>query len=148
MSRALSLAALGLLLLAGCGPSKSAIEASIRDEMKKSMNVDIATIDLAKQPDGGYTGTAVAANGDAYDVQVQPAQGNRAEWKALPSLPVLEKQIKMQIGAQVGSQVQSLTLTKNGFGSYTGTAVLANGQRMNVRTFLEGRQIRFEATPN
>lgn len=136
-----------LATCAGCGPSQATIERSIRDEMKKSMNVEISAINLAKQPDGGYTGTATASNGDAYDVHVNAAQGNRTEWKAVPSQAMLEKQVSTEIAKQVGSPVQSMALTKTGFGSYTGTATLANGQKMDVRTFLDGKQVRFEATP-
>jgi hypothetical protein len=137
-----------LAACAGCGPSKSAIESSIRDEMKKSMNVEVSAIDLTKQPDGGYTGTATTTAGDAYDVQVSPTQGNRTEWKAVPGQAMLEKQVSTEIAKQVGSQVKSFALNKTGFGTYTGTATLANGQRMDVRTMLDGKQIRFEATPS
>lgn len=147
MPRTLTLAALALVLFAGCAPSKSAIESSIREEMKNSMGVQVSAIDLTKMPDGSYTGTATAATGDVYEVQVNAPQGGRTEWKAVPSKSMLEKQISQQIASQVGTQVTSVTLTKTGFGVYTGTAVLANGQRMSLRTFLEGKQIRFEALP-
>lgn len=147
MPRALSVAALALVLFAGCGPSQATIERSIRDEMKKGLNVEVSALNLTKQADGGYTGTATAPNGDAYDVQVKPPQAGGTEWKAVPSQAMLEKQIKQQIASQVGAEVKSLALTKSAFGVYTGPAVLANGQRMDVRTFMDGMQVRFEATP-
>jgi uncharacterized protein with FMN-binding domain len=148
MPRALSVAALALVLFAGCGPSQSTIERSIRDEMKKSMNVEIGAINITKQADGGYTGTASATNGDVYDVLVNPAQGNRTEWKAYPGQAMLEKLFRTEIAKSSGAQPTALTLTKGGsVGVYTGTATMPNGQRLSLRTFLQGNQVMIEALP-
>jgi uncharacterized protein with FMN-binding domain len=148
MPRALSAAALALLLLAGCGPSKSAIEGSIRDEMKKTMGVEIATVGITKLPDGGYSGTATATNGDVYDVLVNPTQGNRTEWKAYPGQAMLENMFRKEIAKGAGVEPNTLALTKGGSaGVYTGTATLPNGQRLSLRTFLQGNQVMIEALP-
>lgn len=133
---------------AGCGPSKAAIESSIREEMKKSMAVDISAIVLTKLPDGGYTGTATATNGDQYDLEVSAPSGNRAEWKAFPGQATLEKQIRKQVATQTGMDPTSVALTKGGsVGVFTGAATLPNGQRLSVRTYLQGNQVMSELLP-
>lgn len=144
MPRALSVVAAALFLLAGCGPSRADIEHSIRDEMKNGMNVEITKIDLAKQPDGGYTGTATATTGDVYDVEVQAPKGNRSEWKALPTPAVLEKQLAKNLGAKLGDQLKSVHVNKIGGGLYAATVILASGERLEMRSKMVGNQVMFE----
>jgi hypothetical protein len=133
--------------LAGCGPSKGDIDKSIKDEMKSGLGVDITSTNLTKQPDGGYTGTATAANGDIYDVVVNPSKGNKAEWKAAPAQPTVEKMLREMIDAQIKVKVQSMSLTKQGFGTYTGTAALENGKKLNLSATLDGKTLNLKADP-
>src|SRR5262249_10847761 len=50
------------LLVSGCAPSQGEVERSIREEMKSKMGVVITSIELKKQADGSYVGTATAQN--------------------------------------------------------------------------------------
>jgi hypothetical protein len=136
-----------LVVLAGCAPAKSDIDKSIKDEMKTSMNVEITSTNLTKQSDGGYTGTATAANGDVYDVTVDPPKGGRTEWKAIPSQAMVEKMMREGIATQIKSNVKTLTLTKQGPGIYSGTADLENGLKMKVSTSMEGKNMNWKAEP-
>lgn len=133
--------------LVGCAPSKSDIDKSIKDEMKSSMNVDITSTALTKQSDGGYTGTATAANGDVYDVTVEPSKNGRSEWKAIPSQAMVEKMVREGLAAQLKVNVKGLALTKQGLGIYSGTADLDNGQKMKVTTSMEGKNMSWKAEP-
>jgi len=53
---------IGLIAFAigGCAPSHSDIEKSIKEEMKSKLNVNITAVNLMKQGDGSYIGTATA----------------------------------------------------------------------------------------
>jgi hypothetical protein len=133
--------------LVGCAPSKGDIDKSIKEEMKTSLGLDITSTDLTKKADGGYTGTATAANGDVYDVEVEPSKSGKAEWKAVPSKPTVEKMVREMIDNQIKIKVKSLDLSKQGFGSYTGTATLENGQKMKVTGTMEGKNLNLKADP-
>lgn len=150
MHRVLSLiapAALVTVLAAGCAPSKGDIEKSVRDELKTSLGVDIAAIDLAKQPDGSYAGTATAANGDVYDVTTKPPKGGRIEWKALPSHAMVERLVREMMEKELPVKVALVKLTKESSGAYSGTAELANGEMLSVTARWEGTNLHAEWKP-
>jgi hypothetical protein len=134
-------------LASGCGPGKSDIEKSIRSEMKTSLGVDITTVQLNKQSDGSFVGTATAQNGDVYDVTTLPPKGNKCEWKALPGLPMVERRVREGLEQQLKVKVKSIQLTKNGPDSFAGSAELSTGVKMTVKTRMEGLQMLFEAKP-
>jgi hypothetical protein len=136
-----------LLALCGCGPRQGDVERSIRDEMKTKLGVVISSLDLKKQGDGSYAGTATAQNGDVYEVTTQPPRGNKIEWKAIPGQAMVEKMVREGIEKQMSTKVLTLRLTKSGPGSYSGTADLATGAKVTVTTRVEGAQILWEAKP-
>ena len=136
-----------VVLVAGCAPGKSDIEKSIRNEMKSSLGVEISTVDLQKQSDGTYTGTATAANGDIYDVTTTPPKSGKTEWKAVPSQIMVERLVRADLEAKTQTKVQSLALTKSSPGNYTGTAELTNGKKFKVTTSLEGKTLMLKTEP-
>jgi hypothetical protein len=131
----------------GCGVSKGDIERSIRDEMKSKMSVTIMSFDLQKQNDGSYAGTATADNGDVYDVSTAPPKEGKIEWKAIPGQTMVEKLVREGLEKQMSTKVKSLQLTKNGPGSYTGTAELASGMKVTVTSRMDGAKFVWEGKP-
>jgi hypothetical protein len=140
------LIALLATLVSGCGPSQANIEKSIRETMKSQQGVNITSIDLKKQADGTYVGTATAENGDVYDVTTSPAGNKGIEWKALPGQAMVEKRVREGLEQQLG-KVKSLQLTKHGPGTYEGPAELTTGAKVIVTTRMAGNQIMWEAKP-
>jgi hypothetical protein len=149
MSRfvALFVPACVVLLGSGCAPGQSAIERSIRDEMKASLGVEVTSVKLTKQPDGSYTGTATVANGDTYDIETDRPSGPRMEWRRVPGKAVLERNVRDGLKQQMHSDVRTLTLNRTGFGTYSGSATLADGSQLNVTIKLEGNNVVWEAQP-
>jgi hypothetical protein len=135
------------LLVWGCSPSQRDVENSIRDEMKSALRVNITSLDLKKQGDGSYVGTATAENGDVYDVTTSPPSNNKIEWKAVPGQAMVEKLVRAGLKEQLSAEVKSLQLTKNGPGSYTGPPELSTGSKVIVTTRMEGVNLRWEARP-
>jgi len=135
------------LFVWGCSPSQRDVENSIREEMKSSLGVNITSLDLKKQGDGSYVGTATAANGDVYDVTTSPPSNNKIEWKAIPGQAMVERLVRAGLKEQLSANVKSLQLTKNGPGSYTGPAELETGSKVIVTTRMEGVNLRWEARP-
>lgn len=135
----------GLVFVAGCAPSQKAIENSIREEMKKSLNVEITTINLQKQADGSYIGTANAANGDSYEVTTAAPKGGRTEWKAIPSQAMCEKLLREGIKQQLGLDVSKFDITKQSPGTYSGTADVQGGGKLKVSTTMQGTQLSWKA---
>jgi uncharacterized protein with FMN-binding domain len=135
----------GLVFVAGCAPSQKAIEDSIREEMKKSLAVEITTINLQKQADGSYIGTANAANGDTYDVTTAAPKGNRTEWKAIPGQNMCERILREGIQQQLNQKVTSFNLTKQSPGTYSGTADTESGMKLKVSTTMQGTQLSWTA---
>jgi hypothetical protein len=113
-----------------------------REEMKTKLNVNIASIDLKKQSDGGYIGTATADNGDVYDVTVTPPQGSRIEWKAFASQATLEKDFRTQIENWEKLKVKTLNLIKQEAANYTGMAVFENDAELGLEAAMEGTQFK------
>jgi hypothetical protein len=134
------------VLIAGCGPSQANIEKSIRETMKSQQGVTITSIDLRKQADGTYVGTATADNGDVYDVNTLASKNSMVEWKALPGPAMVEKRLREGLEQQLG-KIKSLQLTKHAPGSYEGSAELTTGAKLIVTTRMNGNQIMWEAKP-
>jgi len=111
---------IGLIAFAigGCAPSHSDIEKSIKEEMKSKLNVNITAVNLMKQGDGSYIGTATADNGDVYDVTTGPPQRSKIEWRAYSAQATLREGMRTQLKVNV----TSMALSKQGDGSYVGTA--------------------------
>jgi len=135
------------LFATGCTPSQSDVEKSIREEMKSALGVTIQSLDIKKQADGSYMGTATAENGDLYEVNTQPPKCGTVEWKAVPGQAMVEKIVKDGIEKQIGSPVKTLTLTKKGPGNYSVPAVLQNSAKVNVSSRMEGAMLMWEALP-
>jgi uncharacterized protein with FMN-binding domain len=132
--------------LVGCAPSKTDIDKSLREEMKSKLNVEITSTNLTKQPDGGYTGTATAANGNVYDVTVGPPKGGQFEWKVVLGQSTIERMIRQDAETRGKVKVKALTLTKRGDGQYEGPLELENGEWLTVTTKLEGSDLKWEYT--
>lgn len=147
MSRILSLVAPAVLAVfaIGCTPRQNDIEKSIREGMKADQNVEIKTIDLTKQSDGGYTGTATADNGDEYEIIVNKPRGSRVDWRAVPSQPMVERIVRGGMDEKLKSKVKTLNLTKESPGTYYGTAELEDGTKLNVSTKMEGNALTWQA---
>lgn len=134
-------------VLSGCAPSKGDIEKSIKDEMKTSMNVEITSTNLTKGADGGYTGTATAANGDVYDVTAETPKGGRSAWTAIPAQSTVERMVREKIENDNKVKVKSIALTKQGPGVFSGTLELEGGGKMKVSTSMEGKNMNWKAEP-
>lgn len=119
-------------LAAGCAPGKAGIEKSIRDEMKSSLGVEITKVDLDKQADGTFSGTATAANGDTYDVTTSPPKGGKVEWKAVVAKNTIERMLRDHIKTSLKAEVTALELNKQPDGTYSGTATTAPGNTYEV----------------
>ena len=135
------------LLVSGCSPGQGEIEKSIRDEMKSQLNVVITSLDLKKQSDGSYTGSATAQNGDVYEVTTSPPKNNKIEWKAIPGQAMVERIVREGLEQRLSAKVTTLQLTRNGPGIYTGPAELATGSKVIVTTRMEGTQFLWEHKP-
>jgi hypothetical protein len=133
--------------LAGCAPSTNDIDKALREEIKSKMNVEITSTNLTKQPDGSYTGTATAANGDVYDVTVSQPKRGEFQWKAIAGQALVEKKLREWLEGEYKSKVKTLVLTKREPGVYNGTTVLENDLKLNVSTHLEGGQLMMKADP-
>jgi uncharacterized protein with FMN-binding domain len=120
-------------VLVGCAPSKGDIEKSIKDEIKSRLGVEATAVNPTKQSDGGYTGTATAANGDVYDITVAPASRRRAEWKAVVSQGTVERMLRDHLKNNLKMEVAKMELTKEPDGNYSGTATATNGETIEVR---------------
>jgi hypothetical protein len=139
--------ALTVFLVSGCSPSQAEVEQSIRDEMKSSLGVAITSLDLKKQNDGSFLGTATAQNGDVYDVTTSKPSGDKIEWKAVPGQAMVETVVRAGIQEQLSATVKTMQLTKKGPGEYTGPAELSNGAKVTVTTHMDGTQLKWEAKP-
>jgi hypothetical protein len=139
----------GLLALTatGCAPGQAEVENAIRTEMKAKMGVVIKSVDLKKQSDGSFIGTATAENGDVYDVTTTAPKGNLLEWKATFGQALVEKAVRAEIEKRMGSKVKTLQLNKHGPGNYSGRAELESGVKMTVTTRLDGTQLLMETKP-
>jgi len=133
-------------LVSGCSPGKSDIEKSIKEEMKKTNNVEITSVSLTKKDDGSYDGTATAANGDVYDVTTAAPSGVKIEWKALPGEPMVERLVREDIEAKFKVIVKRFNLTKHEPGNYTGV-VETDGGKIKVKTHMEGANLLWELEP-
>jgi hypothetical protein len=132
---------------AGCEREQARLERTIREEMKTKLSVEVASFDLKKQPDGGYAGTATAANGETYDVTATPPRDGRTEWLAVPGRATLERQIREGIEAQTKAKLKSLDLAPQSPGVYAGTAVLESGDRLKITTYMEGTMVMWKGEP-
>jgi hypothetical protein len=135
------------LPISGCAPSQSDVERSIRDEMKSKKGLNITSIDLKKQDDGSFVGTATAENGDVYDVTTKPPKGSQIEWNAVPGPAMVDRIVKAGLEQQLMTKVKTLQLTKNQPGHYTGRAELANGSQVTVTTHMQGADFVWKADP-
>ncbi len=131
----------------GCGPTQADVEKSIRDGMKSQLNIEITAVDLKKQPDGTYAGTATAANGDVYDITTEPPSGGTMQWKALPTPPVVERQVKQIMEEQTKGKLRSLKLAKKDGNRYEGTAEAEDGTKLKVTAEMDGTQLKCQWAP-
>lgn len=122
-----------LAVIAGCSAGKTDMEKSVKQEMKTALNVEITAVSLTKQSDGGYSGTATAANGDTYDVTATaPSSDGRFEWKAVVTQSTVERMLRDHLKTTMTIEVSALDLKKQPDGGYTGTANAANGDTYEV----------------
>jgi uncharacterized protein with FMN-binding domain len=136
----------GPLLLTGCGVPQSEVERIVRTGIEDKMHTKVTSLNLTKESDTKYTGTATVSSGDKFDIQAT-VEGKMVRWTALPDRAGTEKQFKEIISKQLGGQVQSMELTKGSDGTYTGTATLATGQKLKLRSHVKGEKLMFEAKP-
>jgi hypothetical protein len=132
--------ALSFLYAAGCNRDKANIENSIREGMKSQLNIEITSIDISKQSDGTYSGTATASNGDVYEITTEPPKDNQVMWKATPSQSVVERRVSETLESELKIKVKKLTLTKKGSGEYEGKAELESGAKLKVTVGMEQNQ--------
>jgi hypothetical protein len=145
--RALGFACFIAILAAGCGtPNQAEMEKTVRDGMKIERNVEIASVKLDPQPDGGFVGIATADNGDTYDVTVTKPRGGRFQWRAAATQPTIERILREKIERTHGSPVAKLELTKDREGEYHGSFALENGTRWAVTANTEGVELKWRAS--
>lgn len=135
------------LLSGGCAPSQEAIEKSIRDEMKSTMKVEVKSIDIKKQEDGSYIGTATAENGDTYDITTEKPDQGKIAWKATPSKTTLERMMSEIVTNQLNLKVKSLNLDKKEGLNYSGMAESQEGLKFTLTADWDGKQYNLKATP-
>lgn len=143
MCRLVLFAALGFLVV-GCAPSEREVEQVIREGLKVDHDVDVATINLTKQPDGGYLGTATATNGDTYDVTVEPPKGGRVRWRAAASQAMVERFVRERIEERYFIGVKTLELKKQSNGTYTGTAELVDDSKIQISVTTTGQKLHWQ----
>lgn len=139
-----------------CAPSQADIEKSIRDEMKSKNNVTITTIDLTKNADGTYTGTAIAENGDVYDVTTKLPERGKIEWQAVESQSTRDKKMIVEVHRvvregmeeQYKTKVKVLNMQKAEGNKYEGKAETEIGLKYSVKAEVEGVQIKWESVPS
>ncbi|MBP3960418.1 hypothetical protein J8F10_34765 [Gemmata sp. G18] len=129
---AILVAPLFALAVTGCAPGKLDIEKSVKAEMNTSLGTEITAIDLAKQSDGGYAGTATAANGNTYDVTTTAPSSGRFEWKAVPAQSTVESMVREHLKKALAVDVSALDLKKQPDGGYTGTATTVRADTYEV----------------
>lgn len=112
--------------------SGDSLENSIRQEMKSKRGVEITEIDLSKVADGGLGGTATAANGDVYELQVDKSDGSRRAWTARPSKKMLEREITALMANSSLGTATTIDIAKTDSGGYEGTATTSTGSTYEV----------------
>lgn len=128
MCRFTALALLVCLIgLASCTPSPFDVEQSVRGEMQTKMGIELSALDLAKQPDGSYTGTATVVNGDVYEVAVDPPGSGRIKWRAVATQATIERMLRDHLEGNLHLNVKTMEVKKQPDGSYAGTATATNG---------------------
>jgi hypothetical protein len=132
-------------LVGGCAPSQAEIEKSIRDEMKSSMQLEIKSIDIKKQDDGSYLGTATAENGDTYDVTTEKPDQGKIAWKATPSKTTLERMMGDIVTNQLKLKVKTLRLDKKVGLNYSGQAETHEGVKVTLTADWDGKQYNLKA---
>lgn len=144
------------LFAAGCAPNnQSDLEKSIREEMKSKLDVTITAVELKKQDDGTYAGTATADNGDVYDVTTKPPGGGAIQWHAVLSpasadkrrLAEVERFGREWIEQEFKTTVKSLAMTKKDENRYEGVAETERWMRLNVVAEIEDGQVKWRAAP-
>ena len=152
--RALNLFVLFVLctLPIACAPSQADLEKSIRDEMKSKNNVNITSVNLTKNADGSYTGTAVGENGDVYDITTKAPENGKIEWQAKDSQSTHDKKalgevtrvVREGMEEQHKTKVTALSLSKVSDNKFEGKAETETGGKFAIKAELEGAQIKWE----
>jgi hypothetical protein len=142
-------ALVGLLAfgISGCAPSQSELEKSIKEGMKSQLNVEVSSLNLTKQSDGSYVGTASCTNGDVYDITTTAPDKGKIEWKAKPGQAAIERRVREGMEEKLGGKVKSLTLTKSSDEGYTGVGEMTTGLKYDIKVEAVGTQLRWEAVP-
>lgn len=128
--------------------TRATMERRIRDHFKAACNLDATAVTLRELFHRGFEGTATVANGDVYDVTIDPpSRSGRSEFHIVYGRPTVERMIRTGINEKNASKVKTLALEKRSPGHYAGTAVLADGAKLKVRTWADDKNFSWEAKP-
>lgn len=127
--------------------AQASVEKLIREHMKTSLDADVTVADMKKQPDGSYTGTATAANGDTYEVTAGAPTQAGIQMNYVAGQNTVERLVREDIEKQTKAKIKSFALTRKGPGTYTGTATQENGGVLVVNTKLDGNSLRWTFAP-
>jgi|GEM_PF-4130233 len=119
------------------------IERKVTEGMLEQMKVRFVSMSLVEEPKETFTGTAKAENDDEYEIAVV-LRGGLIDWKAIPGRVWVERFLRAGLRDQLRSDVASLNLTRSSPGHFSGRAVLKNGTKLDVSTFMEGRELRWK----
>jgi hypothetical protein len=124
--RAAFAALLCLTALSGCArPGPVDAERSVRDGMKAQMGIDVAAVNVTRQPDGSFAGTATAANGDVYNVRASVSGDGWSVLQVVLADETIERMIRDHLATNM--QVAATEVKKQSDGGFTGTATATNG---------------------
>lgn len=127
--------------------TQATVELRLREQIKTQLRSDPAVIELRELIHHGYEGTATFANGDVYDVDIDPPTLHKGESRVIPGPAMVERMVRQGIDEKNESKVKTVTLEKRSPGNYTGTAVLGNGVQFRVWTRNEGQNFSWQAEP-
>jgi len=124
--------------------SPASVERLVRDRLA-AHKLDVSTLYMKKQPEGGYGGTATTTNGDTFEIEVEvPPRDAPAREEVMlnvtPGQATVERLVGEDIEKDTGVKVKSFALNRKGPGVYTGTATQENDV-LTVTTKMDGPQL-------
>jgi hypothetical protein len=112
-------------------PPKERAERDLREDMEKKLNKKVRSIELVRQADGRWSGTAELESGEQYDIREPDDDDSHLfvyEWNQA----TVEKWIRQHARDQFNDLLDTLSVTRQGPTRYTGKAVGKSGLHYTV----------------